>query len=305
MDILILGAGAMGSLHGALLARAGYEVTLYDIDEEKVKSINEKGIRVTGLMKFTSHPKATTTPPSLPPNIIFVFTKSYSTEEALYSVRELVTRKTMLVSLQNGLGNEEVARNYTDKLVGGVTTYAAILEKPGVVRWTGKGITVIGRYPTGAPNYVYTLEKILGNAGFNLNVTANIIGWKWLKAIVNSAINPIGALLGVTNGFILATGILRNLAVDIVEEGSQIAVKHGVKLPAKPVEMLIKTLESTKDNYNSMLQDLSKCRRTEIDYINGKIVEAASNLGIKAPLNKALWSLVKGAELKCNLIKGR
>ena len=305
MSILIIGAGAMGSLYGALLAKAGYNVILYDIDEEKVKAINENGIQITGLEKFMSYPKAVTAFPSLFPDFIFVFTKSYSTEKALNSAKKLITSKTVLVSLQNGLGNEEVAKKYTDKVIGGVTTYAAILEKPGTVRWTGKGITVIGGYPTGIPNYVYTLEKVLVNAGFNINVTDNIIGWKWLKAIINSAINPIGALLGVTNGFILTTEILRNLAIDIVEEGSQIAVKQCIKLPAKPVEMLIETLENTKDNYNSMFQDLLKCRRTEIDYINGKIAEVASNSGLKAPFNKALWYLVKGAELKCNRTTGK
>ncbi len=300
MNILILGAGAMGSLYGALMSKAGYDIIIYDIDEEKVRAIEKNGIQITGLERFTSHPKATTTLPSQIPDFIFVFTKSYSTEDALNLAKNLIASKTVLVSLQNGLGNEEVAKKYTDKVIGGVTTYAAILEKPGTVRWTGKGITVIGGYPTGIPNYVYTLERILGNAGFNIHVTDNIVGWKWLKAIVNSAINPIGALLGVTNGFILTAEILRKLAIDVVEEGSEIAIKQGIKLPDKPVEMLVETLENTKSNYNSMFQDLLKCGKTEIDYINGKIVEAASDLGLNAPFNKVLWYLVKGAELKCS-----
>ncbi|MCE4615195.1 MAG: 2-dehydropantoate 2-reductase [Desulfurococcales archaeon] len=299
MNILILGAGAMGSLYGALLAKAGYEITLLDIDEEKVDTINSNGVHVTGIEEFEMHPKATIKPPLKPPSVIFIFTKSYSTDDALRSVKHLITSKTLLVTLQNGLGNEEIARKYADKVIGGVTTYAAVLENPGVVRWAGRGISIIGGYPTGIPSYVYTVREVLSDAGFNTITTDNIIGWKWLKAIVNSAINPIGALLHVKNGYILETSVLKQLALDIVREGRRIAVRQGVNIPGKPGEMLVKTLQSTRENYNSMLQDLSRCRRTEIDYINGRILEVARKAGLKAPLNQALWSLIKALELKC------
>ncbi|MEB3799094.1 MAG: 2-dehydropantoate 2-reductase [Desulfurococcales archaeon] len=300
MSILVVGAGAMGSLFTAFLERSGHHVNILEVDREKVKAINKHGLRITGIAEFTVYPKAYSTPESLePPTIVFLFTKAYSTSRALEDIGGLVKHDTIIVSLQNGIGNEEEALRYTHRVVGGITTYSAIYVKPGLVEWTGEGVTVIGGYPRGLPGYALRVTRLLSSSGVNVVETENAIGWKWLKAIVNSAINPIGTLLKVRNGRILDNENLRKLAFEIADEASRIALKAGIELPRDPKTVLLETLEQTRSNYNSMLQDVEKCSRTEIDYINGKIVEAGLKLGVNAPLNETMRLLIKALEEEC------
>ena len=302
MSILVVGAGAMGSLFTAFLEKAGYHVDIFEVDREKVEAINKHGLRITGIAEFTVHPKAHSTSGNLEtPTIVFLFTKAYSTSQALEEIGSLVKHDTIIVSLQNGIGNEEEALRYTHRVVGGITTYSAIHVKPGLVEWTGEGVTVIGGYPRGLPGYALKVTRLLSSSGVNVVETENAIGWKWLKAIVNSAINPTGALLKVRNGRILDNENLRKLAFKLVEESSHIALKAGIELPRDPKAVLLETLEQTRNNYNSMLQDLGKCSRTEIDYINGKIIEVGQKLGVNTPLNETMRLLIKALEQECLL----
>ena len=295
MEICILGAGSIGSLFGALLTRAGNEVTLIG-REEHVRAINEKGLRVVGVERFTVYPKAVTYAPKNEPDLIIIATKSYSTAHALSCAKHCIGKKTWILSIQNGLGNEDLALNYTKNVLGGITTNGAMLEEWGVVRWAGKGITRIGVYPRGKNEFAEKVARVFNDAGIETQVSENIMGWKWLKALVNSAINPAGALLEVKNGFLLENEYLRAILREIVKEGCRVATQWGIEFEEHPLEVLIDTLERTKDNYNSMLQDLRRGKRTEVDYINGKIVEYAENIGLSAPMNNLLWSLIKAKE---------
>ncbi len=296
MEICILGAGSIGSLFGALLARAGNNVTLIG-REEHVRAINEKGLKIVGVEEFTVHPKAVTYAPEYEPDLIILATKSYSTAYALSCAKHCIGKKTWILSIQNGLGNEDLALKYTKNVLGGITTNGAMLEEWGVVKWTGKGTTKIGVYPNGKNEFTEKVAKVFNDAGIETQVSENIMGWKWIKALVNSAINPVGALLEVKNGFLLENEHLLAILMEIVKEGCRVAMQWGVEFEEHPLEVLIDTLERTRENYNSMLQDLKRGKRTEIDYINGKIVEYAENIGLSAPMNNLLWSLIKAKEL--------
>lgn len=295
MKIYILGAGSIGSLFGALLSKIGEDVTLIG-REEHVEAINNNGLKVVGVEEFTVYPKAVTKIPSELPDLVILATKSYSTAYALECAKESIGENTWVLSIQNGLGNEDEALKYTKNVLGGITTNGAALERWGVVRWVGKGITIIGNYPRGKGKFAERVVALFKKAGLEAEISENIVGWKWAKAIVNSAINPIGAIMEVKNGYILENDHLLALAMEVVKEGCQVAIQKGIEFEVHPMELLLETLERTRDNYNSMLQDMKKGKRTEIDFINAKIIEYGEEMGLKTPLNFALWSLVKAKE---------
>jgi len=300
MRIYVLGAGSIGSLLGALLARAGNDVLLIG-REEQVKAVNENGLKVTGIEEFKVKPKASLYAPDEPPDLLLLTTKSYSTKTALECARNCIGPETWVLSVQNGLGNEELALKITPNVIGGITTNGAMLVKWGVVRWTGKGITVIGKYPTGTAEFVEEVARVFNGAGIETNVTENAIGWKWAKAIVNSVINGLGTVLEVKNGALRDVPELEGISIEIAREGCIVAQQLGIEFEIHPLELLWDTIERTRENYNSTLQDIMRGRRTEVDYIHGKIVEYAHSVGLEAPRNELLWALIKGKE---NLNRG-
>ncbi|ASJ07965.1 2-dehydropantoate 2-reductase [Thermococcus siculi] len=295
MRIYVLGAGSIGSLFGALLARAGNDVTLIG-REPQVRAINEKGLRVSGAEEFTVHPKASLYAPEEPPDLLILATKSYSTKAALECARKCLGPDTWILSVQNGLGNEELALKETPNVMGGVTTNGAMLVEWGHVRWTGRGVTVIGKYPTGHDPFVDDVAEVFRDAGLEVSVSDNIIGWKWAKAIVNSVINGLGTVLGVKNGVLKDDPYLEGVSVDIAREGCLVAQQLGIEFEMHPLELLWDTIERTRENYNSTLQDIMRGKRTEVDYIHGKIVEYAQSVGLEAPRNELLWGLIKAKE---------
>lgn len=295
MKIYVLGAGSIGSLLGALLFRGGHEVTLIG-REEQVRAIKEKGLRVSGVEEFTVRPEATVYAPDESPDLILLATKSYSTKTALECARKCIGPDTWILSVQNGLGNEELAMKFTPKVMGGITTNGAMLVEWGHVRWTGRGITVIGKYPTGKEPFVDEVAKAFNGSGIETHVTENVVGWKWAKTIVNSVINGLGTVLEVKNGFLRDNPYLEGISVDIAREGCMVAQQLGIEFEVHPLELLWDTIERTRDNYNSTLQDIRRGKRTEVDYIHGKIVEYANSIGLEAPRNELLWALIKAKE---------
>ncbi len=295
MRIYVLGAGSIGSLFGGLLAKAGNDVTLIG-REEQVRAVNERGLEVFGVEEFTVYPKASLYAPDEPPELLILATKSYSTKAALECAGSCIGPNTWVLSIQNGLGNEELALRRTDRVMGGITTNGAMLVEWGRVKWTGRGITVVGKYPTGRNEFVDEVARVFSGAGIETRVSENIVGWKWAKAIVNSVINGLGTVLGVKNGFLMEDPNLEGISVDIAREGCLVAQQLGIEFEVHPLELLWDTIERTRDNYNSTLQDIMRGKRTEVDYINGKIVEYAKSVGLEAPRNELLWALVKARE---------
>ena len=295
MRIYVLGAGSIGSLFGALLKRAGNDVLLIG-REEHVAAIRESGLHVSGVDDFTVYPEATTLAPQEPPDLLLLATKSYSTKTALECARQCIGQETWILSVQNGLGNEDLAKKYTEKVIGGVTTNGAMLVRWGEVKWTGKGVTVIGRYPSGEEPFVEEVADVFRKAGIEVSTTTNIIGWKWAKTIVNSVINGLGTVLGVKNGVLREIPEIEGISIDVAREGCLVAQQLGIEFEVHPLELLWDTIERTRDNYNSTLQDIWRGRRTEVDYINGKIVEYAHSVGLEAPRNELIWALIKARE---------
>ncbi|ANF22594.1 2-dehydropantoate 2-reductase [Thermococcus piezophilus] len=295
MKIYVLGAGSIGSLFGALLSRAGNDVTLIG-RENQVRAVRENGLRVVGIEEFVVHPKASIYAPEEPPDLLILATKSYSTKTALECAKRCIGPETWILSIQNGLGNEELALKFTPNVLGGITTNGAMLVEGGVLKWTGKGVTVIGKYLTGSHPFVDEIAKTFNEAGLETYTTENVVGWKWAKVIVNSVINGLGTILEVKNGFLKDDPYLESISIDIAREGCMVAQQLGIEFEVHPLELLWDTIEKTRENYNSTLQDIWRGKKTEVDYIHGKIVEYAKTVGLEAPRNELLWALIKAKE---------
>jgi len=292
-----MGAGAIGSLFGGYLSNAGNEVILIG-RKKHVQVIRRRGLVIRNKAEFVVKPEAVESVDHVRRrfDLILITVKAYDTEQAVLEVQELIKDKIPVLFLQNGLGIEEVVSKIMEKPLRGVTMNSSLLSEPGLIIHTGEGDTVVGEQDGSVTQRVEMVADTFSNAGLNTGVTRNIRGTVWLKTLVNSGINPIGALTGMTNGELIQVPSLKRLMVRTVKEGATVAEKEGVNLEEDPVLLTLKTAELTKNNKNSMLQDVLKKRRTEIDFINGAISKYGSRSAVSTPINDVLTELVKGLE---------
>ena len=292
MNIVIFGAGAIGSLFGAHLAR-NHEVTLI-CREEHARAINQNGLKISGLSNIHAHPKAVLSPEDLElPDILFLTVKAYDTRQAIRDARLLIGPETKIVSLQNGLGNlEAIARELPDTaIIGGVTSHGAFLREPGIIEHTGRSYTTVGG--PGAK----TIASLLTEAGIDTRESDNIQKQIWYKAIVNTVINPIGTLMKDRNGLLIRDQRFQALARQIISEGVEIANARGICLDEKTAwQKVIQVATETAENICSMRLDVERGRKTEIDQMNGAIARYGSELKISTPANGLITELIKSLQ---------
>lgn len=295
MRALVMGAGSIGSLFAGFLARQGWRVAMV-ARRAHVEAVRAGGLRVEGpLGSFKAEVEAYEDAGQVgeAPDVVLITVKAYDTWQAASQVRHLVERGAVPLCLQNGLGvEEEASRALGAAVFRAVTNNGAMLSEPGLVRHTGIGETLISK---GHPA-LEELAEALSASGLPARTVSNMEEVVWLKTLVNAGINPLGALTGLRNGELLEVGWLRELMRRVVEEGWEVALRRGVRLSEDPVEATFRVARATANNKNSMLQDLERGRRTEVDYINGAIVREAEGLGVEAPLNRALTLLIKAME---------
>jgi 2-dehydropantoate 2-reductase len=204
-----------------------------------------------------------------------------------------------VATVQNGLGNEEVLARHVERVIRGTTFPAGKLLEPGHVQWDVKGDTTLGPYDDATPfEAVEQLADACTRAGMPTHAVRDARGPQWRKVIFNAATNPVGALTGLTHGRVCERPDLRALVSGLVDEGKAVASAQGIALDSDP-EVLIDHAARREVAYEhkaSMLQDVEARRQTEIDYLNGGIVRAGRAQGVTAPLNEAIWALVKGVE---------
>jgi len=302
-----MGAGAIGSLFGGLLAEGGNDVALI-ARESHVKAIKQHGLTIEGASgKHVVKVKAVTKPTHLKDtfDLILLTVKAYDTRQAVTEAQTLMGNNSVLLCLQNGLGMEEIASEIIgrDRVLRGVTINGVLLKEPGLVMHTGKGETTIGELNGKITERVQRIVEAFAKAGLPTRATNNIEGMVWTKILINAGINPFGALTGMKNGELIMVPELKELMTETVIEGTNVARKINVKLEGDPVLLMVKTAEMTAQNKNSMLQDIEKGKRTEIDFINGAISNLGKRKGVKTPLNNLLTHLVKG--LEANRLKMR
>jgi len=290
--IVIMGAGALGSLIGALLHLGGVEVTLVGRPPH-ITEVERKGLKISGKIEALLKIPTSLTP--VDADLAILTVKSYDTRETAKSLRHF---DFPVLSLQNGIGNEEILMEELgeERVIGGVTSYGALRVEPGHVKYTGEGEIIIGEIDGEITRRILEIAEILRRAKLNTKVSQNIKMEIWKKAIVNCGINPITAIAGVKNGAILEVPTLRRLMKLACEEGKAVAERIGIKFDEDPVEKTVEVARRTSENLSSMLQDVMNGRRTEIDAINGEIVRIARSLGISAPVNESLHRLVRALE---------
>jgi len=293
--ILIVGAGSLGSLLGGLLART-HDVTLVGRDPH-VSAVQADGLRVTGVETLTPRPDATTDIGAASADLALVTVKAYDTASV---VDDLATCDVETVcSLQNGMGNEEtLAAGLDTPVLAGTTTYGARLAGPGHVEWLGRGRVTVGPWrPADAADRSERVAAAFRAAGLDATATTDVRHRLWQKLAINAAINPVTALARVENGALTQPGDLADVATAAGTETARVARADGVDLSATTVrEGIADVVDETARNRSSMHQDVAAGRRTEIEAINGYVVERASAVGESVPVNRTLAALIRGWE---------
>lgn len=294
MRIVVFGAGAMGSLIGGLLSQRN-DVTLV-CRKPYAEAIEKDGLRITGITSLVAHPQTKEElDGSEDPELIILTTKSYDTETAMEAL-EPFHGKSAFLSLQNGLDNEEIISRFASRVVGGVTSHGITLEEAGRIYHAGIGETILGNY-AGAEDVISEIVTIFNESGIETKASDDIRREIWKKVIVNAGINPLTAINRCKNGVLLQDATLERALEDVCQEAVQVANAHGIDITAE--ESISQTKEVarlTAENKSSMLQDVEKGRRTEIDSICGAISILGEEKGIPTPVNSTLTAIVEGLE---------
>ena len=303
MNVAVVGAGAMGCLYAGALHRAGAQVTLVDVDPAHIAAINERGLELDTRAGVETLPLSALRPEQAgdPVDLVVLFTKTFHTDAALAGVKAIIGPDTHVLTLQNGLGNDEaVARHVArDRVIVGVSTLPSDLVGPGRVRSHGEGGSKI--YPAfgGDTAFAQRVAELLTAGGLPTHLEPAIQAAIWSKAIFNAAMNTLCALTRRTPGFLGAHEESKALIRAVVLEGVAAANAGGVAIEAQPILDLTEvSVTDHADHEASMLQDVKAGRRTEVDAINGAIVRAARAAGVATPVTETLWRLVKLEEAK-------
>lgn len=295
MEILVFGAGAMGSLIGGLLSTR-QQVMLVG-RAEHMKAIEVHGLRITGKSQRIVHPRAVSrVPPKMHPGLVIVATKAYDTAAAMTRLRPFAS-SAIFLTLQNGLDNAEVISRSARRVLAGTTAHGVTSLGPGVIRHAGVGDTMIGAWKGVGHDEVVRVRDVLEEAGFPTRISEDIRSELWAKLVVNASINPLAALAGVPNGRLVQDPDLARLLDEIGHETVSVAEAEGAHLDEPAILRRTRLIaRRTAGNRSSMLQDLDRHRRTEIEAINGAVLQAAARQGIDVPLNRLLYALVRARE---------
>jgi 2-dehydropantoate 2-reductase len=307
MRTVIVGPGAMGCLFASCLTKNGADIWLLDKNEERARIIREQGITVEGLLEFKQQVRITSSTNEIKTaDLIIISAKSYHTKEAILFSRPLIGKDTLILTLQNGLGNIETISEISgqEKVIAGVTSLGATLTDIGKLRFAGKGETVIGRIDAKIPVELRYIREIFNKCGFETRISRDIKGALWSKLIINTGINALTAITRIPNGKLIEYPGTRKIMRDAVLEAVKVAKRKRIKLTYDdPLAKVESVCEATAANISSMLQDVLRKKRTEVDFINGVIVRMGQESGIPVPVNSVLLDLVKTIEASYSLYK--
>lgn len=298
MKIAVLGAGAMGSLYGGSLAEAGHDVVFIDVWQDQVKALNDHGlyIETDGKERLVQNIRAVQQASVLDPvDLVIVFVKATFTFEAMKGAENLIGQDTMVLTLQNGLGNVEKLNDIVGAahVIAGTSGHGATLLRPGHIRHAGKGLTVIGDQNGQKSSRILALAEVLGQSGFVTEISRNVMGLIWTKLLMNIGINALTALTGLKNGQLLDFPETESLMATAVAEACAVAQAKGIVLEHDdPLGHVKEVARNTAENSSSMLQDVSAGRQTEIAVINGAVSDEGRRLGIETPVNDVLTRLI-------------
>ena len=305
MKIAIVGAGILGSIFGSLFSKKGFDVTLIEVLKERVNLIGKEGLwmqwpdgkRTHARISITSNVKEAGVK-----DVVMVAVKGYHTRSAIQSALPMIGKDTLVVSVQNGLGNLEVIADAVgpERVIGGITAHSGMPVSMNEVRYVGGlgPLLVIGPYDGISRSGFESMVKQFQAAELDVHATSDINSVIWKKLIANVSTNVVAALTGLTGG----TAVKHEPSVKIIDALSQelarVARAKGIDFPEldDPLDFSLKAFGSTKDNRVSMLQDVEAGRPTEIGNLNEVIVSEGRRFNIPTPYNEAVSWLIRGVE---------
>ena len=295
MNIVIFGAGAIGSLIGALLNKKN-KVTLIGRPHH-INEIKKNGLIIEGKTQLKIKISAEDDIEKLDfsPDLLILTVKSFDTEPAMRQVKKISDQNTIFLSLQNGLDNIEKIEKFIDsrQIIVGTTTHGAFFSKSGCIVHTGIGSTFLGELNGMKTDRLEKIIDIFNKSSIKTDFSKNIIKEVWIKAIINSSINPLTTIFRCRNGYLLENPILEKIVEKICFESTNVAKNYGICIQQNfSLNKTKKVIRFTSDNYSSMFQSIRKCKKTEINSINGKIVEIGKKHSVDVSLNKILVKIV-------------
>lgn len=296
MNIVIFGAGAIGSLFGSLLSKNN-NVTLIS-RKPHVDAIRKNGLTIEDKTKLNVEVGAEESVDKITYQTdLFILTvKSYDTETAIKEARSIIGDKTIVLSIQNGLDNIDKIKKFVNSrnIIVGVTTHGAFFSKPGLIRHTGIGKTIIGELNGKKTDRLKNIQSIFNNSDIKTTISIDIFKAIWIKTIINSSINPLTSIFNCKNGYLLENPVLEKIVEKICRESTNIANANGIDiLYSAIIKKTKEVIVDTGENFSSMLQSIQKGKKTEIDSINGKLVELGKKCGIELSMNEILVYSVK------------
>lgn len=290
MKIAVMGAGAVGSYVGAMLARTGHDVTLI-ARPLHVDAIGKHGLLFNGRDFHGSvQVRATTEAGGVEgADVVLLCVKSGDTESAGRAMAPHLKSDATVLCLQNGVDNAERLQPTIRQLAVPAAVYvAAEMAGPGHVRHKGRGDLIIGPSPASA-----AIAEQFSAAKIPTTVSNNVIGELWVKLITNCVYNALSAVAQLPYGPLFKVEGVTDVAEDVIGECLAVAGTLGIAIPGNVSETVLALADTMPEQYSSTAQDLARGKPTEIDYLNGYVVRKGAELGILTPVNLALQVMVK------------
>jgi 2-dehydropantoate 2-reductase len=296
MKVVVAGAGTIGSLFAAHLARVA-EVGVLTRREDHAHALNERGLRISGRAEFTARLTASTDPGALgDADLVIVACKGGDLEQLAASLAGRFAGATVMTA-QNGLGAEEIVAAHGDwPLLSSVTFMSGTRHDDSHVEYVLDTATWIGPYRGTTVAEAEGVAALVRSAGLEAEAFDDLRPAQWSKLVFNATVNTVAALTGLPHDFHFAEGMLGDLVHGLVDEGKAVAAAAGVELREDPWEMNVHATQRGHAHYPSMLEDVRAHRPTEIELITGALVREAGRHGVGIPLHTALYRLVKAKE---------
>ncbi len=306
MHFLLVGPGALGCLLSSVVTsgieKTGDSLTLLDYNRDRAKYLNTNGIVYhLGDTSKTIAISATSSPHEVAPvDVVLLCVKSYDVIASLAFCQPLLSEKTLLVFLQNGISHLSLCDHAGLATAAfGTTTEGATLLQPGQVRHAGSGMTYLGFLEEAGAHHNELLNKtreVFAAGGLQVSVTDNVLARIWSKLFINVGINALTATMGCKNGALLTLPGVDSRMKNAIAEAIRIAQAEHIDIIGDPYDTARVVCDKTAENISSMLQDVRNRRRTEIDAINGAIAAKGRQCGIETPENNLLCRQVKEIE---------
>lgn len=303
LKICILGAGALGCAIGGVLTEAGNEVWLINRNADQVEAMNRRGLilRDGGVDRTVVVRAATTAAPVGVVELVIVLVKSFHTRAAMSAATSLIGTGTAVLSLQNGLGHEDILAEIVgrDRVLAGKTYAGGSQLAPGHVLIGTRGKdTHIGELDGTVSERVQRIAQVFNAAGLETFVSDNILGTMWDKLLINVATGALSGITRLSYGELYQQPELEACGVAAVAEAIAVAEASGIRLSiSDPREAWLKAGAGLPYEFKtSMLQSLEKGSVTEIDFVNGSVVRWGQRCGVPTPVNQTLVACLKGVE---------